>query len=81
VSETISLEWIRTTPRKLRAEQRSIRVENELIRNTLNAQRSTRLLMQRIGEFEARVHVRLDQQRREVVGRLDPAKSLKMLVR
>jgi len=69
MSETVSLEWIGVTLRELQAAQRSIRAENQLIRNTLNE--AITLLMQRIGNFESRVDVRLDQQRQEIVGRLE----------
>ena len=69
MSETVSLEWIGVALRELLAEQRSVHLETQLIRNTLNE--AITLLMQRIGNFEARVDVRLDQQRQEIIGRLD----------
>ena len=76
MSETVSLEWIGAMLRELQAEQRSIHAETRLIRNesqlihnALNE--AITLLMQRIGNFEARGDVRLDQQRQEIVGRLE----------
>ena len=59
---------IDATLRELHAEQRSIHAENQLIHNVLNE--AITLLMQRVGKFEARVDVRLDQQRQEIGGRL-----------
>ena len=64
MSGNIFLEWIGATPRELQAEQRSIRVVNKLIRNTLNE--AITLLTWHIGNFEAPV-----DGRREIVGRLE----------
>lgn len=69
MSEAISLEWIGVTLRELQAEQRSIRDENRLIRSAISEMAT--VLLQRIGAFEAHVDVRLDQQRQEIVNRLE----------
>ena len=69
MSETISLEWIGMTLRELQAEQRSVHAETQLIHKALSE--AITLLMQRMSNFEARVDVQLDQQRQEIVGRLE----------
>ena len=59
MSETVSLEWIGTTLRSIQAEQRSIRDENRLIRQSLID--ALTVLTQRIANFEAYLDTRFDQ--------------------
>lgn len=72
MSEAISLEFIGSTLRAIQAEQRNARAENELIRGEIGRlaggavtrellSEVLRLLMERIGNFEALMETRLDQ--------------------
>ncbi len=87
MSETISLEWIGATLRAIQAEQRTLRMENELIRKELGQLAGAmvtrdllsevlRIIVDRIGNFEAYVDTRLDQQRAYLDTRLDRLESL-----
>jgi prefoldin subunit 5 len=71
MSEAINLEFIGSTLRSIQAEQRTLRSENELLRSEIGrlagamATRDTimevlRLIMERIGNFEALMETRID---------------------
>jgi len=76
MSETTgNLDRIGRTLRELQAEQRSIRDENMLIRAAISEMAT--VLLQRIGNFEAHVDIRLDQQRQEIADWLEqPVEAL-----
>jgi hypothetical protein len=59
MSDVIDLNWIGATLRSVQAEQRSIRNENQLIRSALSD--SITVILQRIGNFEALIELRMDK--------------------
>ena len=81
MSETITLEFIGATLRAIQAEQRTLRLENELIRKELGrcATRDEllevlRVIVDRIANFEALMETRFDAQNRrmdQMAGRID----------
>lgn len=72
MSEAINLEFIGATLRAIQAEQRTLRMENELIRNEVGrlagamvtrdlVSEVLRVIVERIGNFEALVETRFDE--------------------
>ena len=68
MSDTITLEFLGATLRAIQAEQRTLRMENELIRKEIARLASRdellevlRVLADRIGNFEALMEARFDQ--------------------
>lgn len=75
MSETVSLDWIGATLRQIQAEQRTLRMENELLRKELvrtNAAVTSlvtrellsevlNVIIARIGNFEALMETRMDR--------------------
>jgi hypothetical protein len=59
MSDVIDLAWIGTTLRTIQAEQRSTRNENQLIRSALSE--AITVILQRIGNFEALIEMRMDR--------------------
>ena len=86
MSEAVSLEFIGATLRAIQAEQRTLRADNELLRSELGrlagamaamATRDTvldvmRLVMDRIGNFEALMEARFDQLAAQIGGATPP---------
>lgn len=77
MSEAINLEFIGATLRAIQAEQRTLRMENELIRNEVGrlagamvtrdlVSEVLRVIVERIGNFEALVETRFDELSRRI---------------
>ena len=70
MSEVISLDWIGVQLRAIQAEQRTLRAENELLRNMMGDM--LRVLNDRIGNFEALTEARIDQLGARLTALIEP---------